>query len=187
MRKPLYRAMAPLVLALVPAGLVGQEEGERSSPELPPEAMQLIAELQQVQAELEPIQQEALTDPALQAAGEALAADVQEAMTDVDPETPERMERLQALMGEAQAAQAEQDADRMSEIVMEARGIEERLQAVQAQAVQRPEIATRIEEFQGRLEARMIEVDPDAGPLLERARDLNQRLAALLTPRGSEG
>jgi len=178
------RFIAVLALVLSPLGLAAQEEDAPAAPAMPPEAEELIVELQQVQMELEPIQQQALSDPDLQAAGEALAAVVQDAMEDVDPSTPERMDRLQTLMTEAEAAQTDQDEARMREIVTEARQIEQQLQTVQAQAVQRPEIAARVEEFQDRLQAKMIEVDPEAEPLMERARELNERLAALLASQG---
>lgn len=178
----LRMAFVWLVLLAAPAGLLAQQGSGTAAPQLPPEAQELIQELQQVQARLEPIQQQALQDPQVQEAQQALGDEVQAAMTEVDPETPQRIERLQVLMSEAQAAQAEQDEAAMGEIVAEAQGLEQRLQAAQAEAVQRPDIAPQVEQFQAQLLEKMVELDPDVESLIEQAKELDARLAALLNP-----
>lgn len=180
MRTTLIRAtFFSLLFAALPAGLTAQQGGIDPA-QLPPEAQELISELQRLQAQLQPIQQEAFEDPAIQAAQQALAADVQEAMAVVDPATPERMERLEALVAQAQVAQAEQDAAAMNEIVTEARGIEEQLQATQQAAIESAEIAPLLEAFEAQLLERMMEVDPNVESLIDRARELDARLAVVL-------
>lgn len=166
-----------LLFVVAPAGLVAQQQGAIDPAQLPPEAQELIAELQQLQVRLQPIQQEAMQDPEIQAAQQALGAEIQSVMVELDPETPERIERLRELMGEAQAAQAAQDQAAMAELVAEGRALEQELQAAQAEAIQTPEIAPRVEAFEARLLERMLEVDPQAGSLIERARELDARLA----------
>lgn len=175
-------ALVGLVWLGVPTGLLAQQGGGEA-PQLPPGAQELITELQQVQARLEPIQQQALGDPEVQAAQQRLGEQVQAAMEEVDPATPDRIERLQALMGRAQAAQAEQDQEAMSAIVTEAQGIERQLQATQAQAIERPDIAPGVEAFQAQLLQKMVEVDPEAASLMERAQELDAQLGELFGQR----
>lgn len=169
-----------LLFVVAPAGLVAQQQGAMDPAQLPPEAQELIVELQQLQVKLQPIQQEAMQDPEIQAAQQALGVEIQAAMVEVDPQTPERIERLQELMGEAQAAQAAQDEAAMAQLVAEGRELEQQLQATQAAAIQDPEIAPRVEAFEARLLERMLEVDPEAGSLIERAKELDARLGEFL-------
>lgn len=179
MRMRLIRTVLLFVFLGIPAGLMAQQ-GEVAPAQLPAEAQELIAELQQIQSALQPIHEQALQHPEIQAAQQELGADIRTAMTEVDPATPERMARLQELIEQGQAAQAAQDEAKLSEIAGEARAVQERLQAAEAAAVQRPEIAPRLEDFQARLLERMLEVDPEAESLLERAQELDARLSALL-------
>lgn len=67
---------------------------------------------------------------------------------------------------------------------MEAQGIEQRLQSAQAAALQHPEVAPRVERFQAHLRDRIVEVDPEAESLLDRAEEIDARLRALLDPNG---
>lgn len=181
MRTKLVRAtFLSLLFLAAPLGLFAQQQGTIDPAQIPPEAQELIGELQQLQTRLQPIQQEALQDPEIQAAQQALGAEIQEAMAEADPSTPEKMQRLQELMVQAQAAQAEQDAAAMNEIVTEARALEQELQAAQAAAIESPELAPRVEAFEDRLLERMVEVDPEAESLLDRVQELNARLAAAL-------
>ena len=179
--KKIFRFVAPLALlaVLTPATLMAQD-GAVAPPQLPPEARELIAELQQIQSELEPIQQQAFQDPELAAEQQALAADIEVYMVAADSSVPAQVERLRALMAGARDAQDAGDRDRMNEVVMEARQIEQRLQSAQAAALRHPEIAPRVEAFQANLQERMVEVDPSAATLLARAKEIDRRLTALL-------
>lgn len=172
--------VAALVAVLAPAAVSAQSGGMDPSQQLPPEAQELIAELQQLQAQIQPIQQQALADPEIQSAQEKLGADVQDAMAEQDPEVPAHIERLESLIASAQAAQAAQDQARMAELVTEAQQIEQRLQEAQAQALELPEIAPRVEAFQKQLKDKMVEMDPESEALLKRFTELNERLAVLM-------
>lgn len=163
---------------LAPAALAAQQQP------LPPEAQALVVEMQELQAQLGPIQQQALSDAGLQAAQQELGEKVRAAMAEADPEMPARMERLTALQAEALEARAAQDQERMAAIVTEAQQIEQSLQAAQQQAIERPELDADIEAFQASLERKMVELDPDAAPLLERMREIDAELRALLQPAG---
>ena len=172
--------LLPLLLLAAPGALPGQQGGLLDPRQVPPEAHELLAELQQVQARLQPIHQEALRHPELQAAQADLTARIAAAMAEVDPSTAERMARMQTLIDEGKAAEAAQDEVALAEIAVEARRVEQQLQAAQLAAIQRPEIAPRIEAFQAKLMKRMLEVDAEAADLIARAQELDARLAALL-------
>lgn len=165
---------------VAPAALSAQEQDAAAPPQLPPEAQEMIAELQQVQATLQPIQEQALQHPEIQAAQQELGAEIRAAMAEVDPSTPERMAHFEELIERGQAAQAAQDDAALTEIAAEAQEVQAELRAAEAAAIQRPEIAPRLEAFQAKLLERMIEVDPQAESLLERARELDAALSALL-------
>lgn len=168
------------LVLVVPAGLVAQQQGAIDPAQLPPEAQEMITELQQIQATLQPIHQEAMQHPEIQAAQQELGAEIQSAMVEVDPETPERMARLQALMQEGQAAQQEEDRAKLNEIAAEAQVIEQQLQAAEAAAIQKPEIAPKVEAFQEDLLEKMVEINPETETLIERARELDARLSAAM-------
>jgi ferritin-like metal-binding protein YciE len=180
--------LIPALLVLAPGLLVAQEatvpqgapapQGQQM--QLPPEAQAMVAELQQIQARLQPVHQQAMQDTEVQAMQASLSEDIQAAMVEADPETPERVERLEALMERGQAARASQDEAAMTEIVTEARAIEQRLQATQAAVLESPAIASRVEAFEATLLETMEEIDPEVGTLLERARALDAELAATL-------
>lgn len=179
MRSSFTKIFGVLALFLVPGALVAQQPGLNPA-ELPPEAREAFTELQQIQSELAPIQQAALQDPAIQSAQQALGAQLQEAMLEVDPRTPDHIAQLEALAAEAQTAQAEQDQQRFAEILAEAQQIERDLQSAQTAALQDPAIQPQVEGFQAQLQEKMVEVDPEAERLIQRAEELDQRLAVLL-------
>lgn len=168
------------VFVVAPAGLVAQQQGGVDAAQLPPEAQELITELQEVQASLQPIHQQAMQDPEVQASQQSLSADIRDKMTELAPSTPDRMARLQELMQQGQAAQAEQDQAAVAEIAAEAQAIEQELQATQVEALQSPEIAPRVEAFEAELLETMQAIDPETDSLIERAQELDARLAALL-------
>lgn len=172
--------VAALALAVVPAGAQAQEPGGVDPSQLPPEVQEAIMELQQLQAQLQPIQQQAMADPEIQAEQQELGTQIQTAMAEADPEVPQHMARLQELAGDAEAAQAGEDQARMAAILEEAQVIEMQLNQAQQEALQRPEIAPRVEAFQQKVQARMVEVDPNAGALIERMDELQTQLMALM-------
>lgn len=177
---PRVIASLALAAAMAPVGLAGQGEGALAPAQLPPEAQELLAEAQQIQSELAPIQQQAVQNPELAAEQESLAEEIRSVMVDTDPSVAEKMERLQVLMDEARQAREAGDNDRMREVVAEAQIIEQSLKTTQAAALGHPEIAPRVEQFQANLKQAMVELNPEAGALLERAEEIEQRLVALL-------
>lgn len=170
-----------MALALLPLGLQAQEPQPGALPALPQEAQEVLQQMQVVQQDLSRIQQEALSDPELQAEQAALGEQLQLAMAQANPQVPQQIERLEQLMGEAQQAQQNQDAEKMQQIVAEAQGLEASLQEAQAAALQRPEIAPQIQSFQDKLEAKMVEVDSSTPQLIQRLQELEMELMPYVT------
>ncbi|MEX2581865.1 MAG: hypothetical protein WD766_01200 [Gemmatimonadota bacterium] len=169
-----------VVLALTPAALLSQQPA--APDQLPAEAQSLLADLQAVESRLVSVQQAALEDSELQEAQNELGEKIQLAMAEIDPSVPQNLERLANLSAEAEAAQAEQDQERMMEIVAEAQQIEQALQGAQTEAIQIPEIAAQVSGFEAEVEAKMLELDPETDALIQRMTELNERLSAILGP-----
>jgi hypothetical protein len=172
---------AAMTMATAPVVLVAQQEDGRGPLPVPAEAQQLIMEMQQIQDRLRPMQQEALRDPALQAAGDSLGARIREAMVEVEPATPELIDRLNDLMEELEAAQAAQDESRFQRAIGEATEIDQILQLAQAEAIELPDVASRLNAYESRIHDRMVADNPDAAGLLERLSALNVQLAAMMS------
>jgi hypothetical protein len=138
-----------------------------------PATMQLVMEIQTIQQQLEPTQQAALQDAALASQLEALQARVDAAMREENSEAVERMERLRAELDQVAASG---DQERMQALMMEGQILQQEMQAVQAAVFQRPDISGPIEEFEAAHRARMIQIDPEAGALLDRMEELIAQL-----------
>ena len=78
----------------------------------------------------------------------------------------------------AGAAQAQQALNDVAQGALNA--AQDAVQQAQQQALQRPEIAPRIEAFQEKIEARMLAVNPEAGALMERLGELQTQLMAMM-------
>lgn len=138
-------------------------------PEMDPEVMMQLREIQEIQQQLEPIQQQALEDETLASQLQSLQQRVDTAMREESGEAMDRMESLQEEMQEAQAAG---DQERMQALMTEGQGLQQELQATQAEVMARPEIQGPVEEFEAAHRARMIEIDPEAEELLDRFDEL---------------
>lgn len=174
------RALLPaLLLAVLPGALAAQEPAP--APQGPPAELQgWLTELQQLHGRLEAIQKQALADPSLGAAQAELGANIRAAMEAIDPGLEQGMTRIQALEGEAAAAQQAGDQARLQAIGAEAQQIQAKFLNAQQQALQQPALAAQVEAFQDTLEAKMKEVDPEAETLIARFQELEQKLSAAM-------
>jgi hypothetical protein len=169
--------MLTLAIVATPAVARAQNLEPRS---LPDGAAEMITEMTTIQNRLAPMQERAMQHPSLQAEGERLGESIRGAMAKITPEAPGLIAQLDEMGLEAEAAQLAGDADKVRELVMEAREIEELLIVTQEAATQLPEITAAIEDFEAKVQSRMRDDNPEAGPLLERLATLNAQLAILL-------
>lgn len=154
------------------------QEGESAEPgsaqpgmqqEMDPEAMGQMIEIQQIQQRLEPISQQALQDEELTAEMLAIQTRMQNAMREEDAELADRMESVRE---ELVAAQQAGDQERVQEIMSNSQALQTEFQALQAKVFERPEIRESIDDFEAKHRERMIEIDPEAEPLLDRLDEL---------------
>lgn len=178
----LSAAAGLLVVALcAPATLSAQQQQQQ----LPPEVQEWAIELQELQSQLQPLQEQALQEPEIQAEQASVVEALFETMVASNPETAQRIERLEGLMQEAQAAQEAGDAERIAQLSAEAAELQPQIQAAQAEALSHPDVQPRVAAFQQKLNARVVEIDPAAEQVIERIAELDARIAAAMqgTPR----
>lgn len=164
-------AMCALATVFAPMAASAQQPTQPT-----PEVQEWIAEMQELQTELRPLQEQAMQDAALQREREQLTATVREAMVAADPANGERLDRLEQLMTEAQAAQAAGDTAKIAELTSEAQQIGPQVQAAQAEAMETPEVEARVQAFENNLFAKMAEMDPSKQARIDRLSELSQRV-----------
>lgn len=137
---------------------------------------QAIAEYRQVSQRLQQIRQRAMQDSGLRARRDSLVQAVRDRMRDQSDTTAARMDRMDELGQEMQAAREAQDTTRMQEIQGEARSLNRALRAAQEQVMQDPDVRQRVEAFQEAVRDEMREVEPSADSLLSLADSLRALL-----------
>jgi hypothetical protein len=137
-----------------------------------------MTELQELNTKLEAIQARAIQDPQLQSAQAALGAEIKAAMEKADPQLAMSMQRVEVLEAEATRAQQAGDQAKLQELAREAQGIQLRFMEAQEKVFQQPAIVAKVDAFQARLEARMVEVDPQTPALMKRFQELATALQA---------
>jgi hypothetical protein len=175
-RSTAKRAVTALTLMLLvaPASLRAQIPGGPAAPS--PEVQGWIAELQDLQARLGPIQREALQDESLRAAQMEVSEMVQQAVAE-DPALADLPARAADIQARADAAVQDGNEAQLQAVMAEAQQLEQRLAMAQNAALERPEIAARMEAFQARLQGRMIQIEPEAEVLIQRFEELQMRVA----------
>ena len=141
----------------------GQMEGQAQ--EMDPEMMAMMMEAQELQQRIAALQEEAMQDEALASQLASIQDQVQTAMHDEAPEVMAQMEEYEA---EYMAAQEAGDEERQQQIAMEAQQASMQIQSVQQEVLSRPDIAAAIDDFEEAQRERMVEIDPEAGEILDR-------------------
>jgi hypothetical protein len=168
-----HRPALWILLAALPAPVgASAQEAEQSQEDV----QQWVREIQQLQSELEPVQQEALQDSAIQQHQEEIGGLVRDAMIALDSTNALRLERMGQIIEEAQVAQSTGDTAKIDALTSEAETLQPHIEAAQAEALAQPEIETRIEQFRQDLHAKMIDIDPEAKPRLDRLAELSRRV-----------
>ncbi len=180
-RTPLAFSLA----ALLALGACGGEDAPQTLPpsaapgadamgqDMDPEMMALIGELQELQQQLGPIQDQVMQDPELQRHLEEVRDQVDQAMR---ADNPELLDRMSSLEAEFVAAQEAEDQARMQELGMQAQAMEMELRQAQEAVLSRPDIQERIEAFEAEQRAKMLEIDPEAGSMMDRMDEIVERL-----------
>ena len=140
------------------------------------ELRSLYAELQQISARLQSAHGRAMEDAGLRQTQDALMRDVKAAMQRTDPGLETLLQRVQAMEGEANAAQQRRDANRLQALNREFATIQQRFMRVQTTVMRQPGLAQRARTFEERLHARMVQVEPETDRLIERGKQIQERL-----------
>lgn len=137
--------------------------------EMDPELMAVMLEMQEIQRQLEPVQQRALEDEALAGRLEALSTRIDTAMREEDGELVERIEGFQ---GRLAAAEQAGDQAGVQALMSEVPALQRDAEALQLAVLERPDIRAEVEAFEAAHRARMIELEPEVEPLLDRVDEL---------------
>lgn len=163
-------------LATVSTPMAASAQQPTQPAEPTPQVQEWLAEMNQLQQELAPLHQKAMQDAALQQEQEKVSTAVREAMIAADPANSQRLDRLEQLETEAQAAQASGDSAKIVALASEAQKLGPPLKAAQDQAMQKPEVEAQVQQFEDRLFAKMVEMDPSAKARLDRLDELGRKV-----------
>jgi DNA repair exonuclease SbcCD ATPase subunit len=173
-------ALAAFAIAALPAAAVTQQPTP-PSPELQQQVQGMLQEMQQLSGQLQQLHSRAMRDPGLTAAHNSLSQVIRQAMVRADPTLEQAMQRLQQLDAQAAEARTAGNQARFRELEQEAVAIQQRFAAAQQQAVQRqPELVGQMQAFQTQVEAKMVELDPQAERLIRRMNQLQTQLAGIM-------
>lgn len=168
-----------LAFAATPLAVNAQQQTQP-----PPEVQEWLQEVDQIQRQLQPVQQQALQDETIMQEQQRAADAVRAAMIRLDPTVEAGIDRLEAIMQEAQQAQATGDQQKIVALTQEAQQLQPQLAQAQAQALADPAVETQLAAFQKQLRDKMVEIDPDARPLLDRLAQLEERLEEAVRRQG---
>lgn len=140
-------------------------------------------ELQSLSGHLQQVHDRALQDPALRQTRDRLMAAVQRAMDAADAELPRLAQRVTQIQEEMAQAQRAGDLPRFQTLEQERARIQARFMRVRATVLRQPDIARQSREYEDRLRARMIQIQPLTESLLARSRELQRLLQEALGER----
>ena len=160
----LTRIRTALVLTFI--AVPGAVSAQQAQP--PEEIQKLLQEAAQIQQQLVPVQQQALGDEAVQQGQQRAADAIRGAMIEADPSLEAKLDRVEAIMVEAQQAQSTGDQQAIAALTQEIQQLQPGLQAAQTKALEKPEVQTEVEAFEKQLKAKMVELDPQSKALLDR-------------------
>jgi hypothetical protein len=173
------RVAVLLAFAVFPAALHAQQQSEP-----PQEVQEWLEEVEQIQQQLAPVQQQALADESVQQGQQRAADAVRAAMIAADPSMEAKIDRLEAIMQEAQQAQVSGDAEKIVALTQEAQQLQPQIAQAQAAALAQPEVESQVAAFQKQLRDKIVEIDPDTRPLLDRLAQLEERLQEAVRRQG---
>ncbi len=149
--------------------------------QMPDSVQEMITEAQAIQQEVQQLQMQAMEEnEELQVMRDQLSEMVRAAVSEIEPEFDQLIERMGELEQEFMAAQQSQDQEALQQLQMEATQVQTRLQTAEQQAMEQPQIQEEIEVFEDELMAEMTLHDPDAPQKMERLEELAARIEAAM-------
>lgn len=130
------------------------------------------SEITRIEGALAEIELRALQDPELRQQDQALGEALMDAMIAADPALPAAARSLTLLRERHHGAVRAGDADAARDLGLRIEAIEQRYLRAQADALQQPSLAERVDRFNTLLRRRMIQTDDAAERLLRRYAEL---------------
>ncbi len=137
-------------------------------------------ELQGIQMQLGPAIAQAMRDPKIQAAQQALGAQIQAALNKADPGLAALEPRMRAMEAEAARAQQAGDRAKLQKLMQEAAPIQQRLMRAQQAVFNQPAVVSKANAFESHLQAKLIQINPKNGPLIQRSKQLQAQLQRVM-------
>lgn len=151
---------------------------------IPGTPAELRAEYAALQQGLSRLQQQALQDSAVAKQLAALEEEVNRRMTAADPTVPGKIDRLDHIQAEVNAAQAAGDSEKIQALVQEGTNLQLELRQLRGQTLADEEMEPRMEAVRTAVLAKMTELDPDAQKNMDRANAISAQLRADAPPGG---
>ncbi|CAN5783025.1 hypothetical protein BH20GEM3_BH20GEM3_07810 [soil metagenome] len=174
-----------LATLLLPLGLGAQQRPvaqQRAAAPTPAQqqAQGWYMELQGIQMQLGPAIAQAMRDPKIQAAQQALGTAIQAALNKADPGLAALEPRMKVLEAEAAKAQQAGDGAKLQKLMQDAAPIQQRLMRAQQVVFNQPAVMSRANAFESQLQAKLIQIDPKNGPLIQRSKQLQTQLQRVM-------
>ena len=168
------------VMAFAPAMLHAQADAangaqaEAAAPAATAEPAGQAADAEAIAAQIQRVQQQALQDPSLRAANQAISQLIMQTLPKVDPNYAAYAARAGTLKADVAEAQAAQDNARLNELAEEAKQLQANVAAAQAKAREDATVKERLEEFRVQLFTKMVEIDPAVQDLVAQLQELQE-------------
>lgn len=149
---------------------------------IPGTPAELQAEYAALQQGLGRLQQQALQDSTIAKQVAALEEEVNRRMSAADPEVPGKIDRLDHIQAEVNAAQAAGDSEKIQALVQEGTNLQLELRQLRGRTLAEEEMQPRMEAVRNAVLARMTELDPEAQKRMDRANAIATQLRATAPP-----
>lgn len=147
-----------------------------------------LMEYRQVNQQLRKLQQRTLRqDSSLQARQQELTQFILSEMRSLDDSTAARVDRLETLQSDLQAAGQQQDTTGARSAMKEMRKIQQALRPARRKILKRPDVQKRVKSFQKTVQERMREMSPEADSLIQLRDSLRRELQGGMGGSGGSG
>jgi hypothetical protein len=177
-----FVALATLLLPLSLAAQQRPVAQQRAAAPTPAQqqAQGWYMELQGIQMQLAPAIAQAMRDPKIQTAQRALGAQIQAALNKADPGLAALEPRMRAMETEAAKAQQAGDRAKLQKLMQDAAPIQQRLMRAQQAVFNQPAVVSKANAFESQLQAKLIQINPKNGPLIQRSKQLQAQLQRVM-------
>jgi hypothetical protein len=166
----LVRLLALLVVVASPLRLAAQTT---PTPEQEAEIQAWFLEMENLSEQINPIQTAARQHPEIHTKEVALSEALSLAIRVIDPTMDERMARVRQLETQADSARTAGNQEQLQGIISEALEIRQHFMTIQQSAMEEPAMAEKFAVFQAELERKMVELHPEAQPMIARYHELD--------------